>query len=796
MEDLNIISVGDQSQSQPTWRPPVVASEPVVDFTVPNQRRGAEEAINYKELLKKYFFNYWYLYVLFVPIFLALSYFALKLAEPHYGIRSKILIREVENDFGATEDWLKRSLNFTSVSENVSNEIQVLSSFSLMGSVVDQLDLGTKYNWKEGLKNREGYTEFPIVLDTVSLLSNEYTYLPFDIIPVDDKTFQFVEDSLIDSYQFGELFTNKYGTFRINMRNPIPEETQATMQIIVMNPKAVTEGYLGKLKIEHSDENSTMLELFMEDAVPQKGIDVMTTMIAEYARVKNEENNKNLGGTLEFLDDRLQDVSTNLRSVESSVEVYKLRNQVTAATTSDLDIVLKKASSLALEKRDLDLQLNMLDLMSNSLKTASDDFELISANVSSISKELYDLLELYNGLVLERRQLLKSAGLSNPVLQNNTEKLTNLKASIILAVATKRNEVRLNIEATNTEYQLSAKRLRSVPTIERNLADKERERAIIENLYVYLLQKREEAALARISSSQNFKLIDAPRSTIQPVSPKSMVFYLGGLFGGFGLPLFLVFAFDFFKNSIRTEEDIREVIPNRTVMGVIAKNKNRKELVMTENTNSLASEHFRSLRANLEFFHRNGKQTVMVTSSTANEGKTFVACNLAISFALAGKKTILLDFDLRKPDVLNTLKNERDFRDRGLSDYLVGRTSMRRTIQQSVVSDNLHLIPGGRVSKNPAELLKAHKLGGLFSFLRKNYDVVIVDTAPIGRVADAILLSKYMTKSLFVIRAGFTKDFMLENAKEFFDQGKLTEPSLVLNGAKESMRYGYANYGT
>lgn len=795
MEDLNIVSVNEEANSAPTWRSPVVSAEPVVDFSVPNQIKGTEEAINYKEILKKYFFDHWYLYILFVPVFLALSYFALNLAEPQFGIQSSILIKEVENEFGATEDWLKRSLNFTSVSENVSNEIQMLSSFSLMGSVVDQLGLGIKYNWNDGLRNREGYTEFPIVLDTVSLFSNEYTYLPFDIIPVDDNSFRFVEDSLIDRYQFGELFTNKYGTFRINIRNPLPTPSDATMQIMVMNPNAVTEGYLNKLKIELSDENSTMLGLYMEDAVPQKGIDVMTTMIAEYARVKNEENSKTLGGTLEFLDDRLKDVSTNLRSVESSVEVYKLRNRVTAATTSDLDIVLKKASSLALEKRDLDLQLNMLDLMSSSFQTASKDFELISANVSSISKELYDLLELYNGLVLERRQLLKSAGLSNPVLQNNTEKLTNLKASIVLAVATKRNEVRLNIEATDTEYQISAKRLRSVPTIERNLADKERERSIIENLYVYLLQKREEAALARISSSQNFKLIDAPRSTLQPVSPKSMVFYLGGLFGGFGLPLFLIFTFDFFKNSIRTEDDIREVIPNRTVMGVIAKNKNRKELVVTENSNSIASEHFRSLRANLEFFHRNGQQTVMVTSSTANEGKTFVACNLAISFALAGKKTILLDFDLRKPDVLNTLKNERDYRDRGLSDYLGGRTSMRRTIQQSVVSENLHLIPGGPVSKNPSELLRAHKLGELFSFLRKNYDVVIVDTAPIGRIADAILLGKYMTKSLFVIRAGFTKDFMLENAKEFFDEGKLTEPSLVLNGAKESKRYGYANYG-
>ncbi len=753
------------------------------------------EAIDYKKIIRKYVVDYWYLYMLFLPAFLALSYFMLKIAEPQYGVHSKILIKEVESEFGATEDWLKRSLNFTSVSENVSNEIQVLSSFSLMYSVVDQLNLDIKYNWKEGLKNREGYQRFPVILDTAALASDEYAYLPFDILPQDKNTFVFREDSLIGSYKFGETFTNKYGTFRISKRAALPQNEQKVMQVMVMNPKAVTEQYQRKLKIELSDENSTMLELFLEDAVPQKGEDVMTTLIAEYARVKNQESSRTLSGTLEFLDDRLQDVSTNLKSVETSVEVYKLKNQVTAGSTSDLDIVLKKASNLALEKRDLELQLNLLDLMASSLDGESDEFELISANVSSISKQLYDLVELYNGLVLERRQLLKSAGLSNPVIQNNTEKLSDLKSSIAIAIEVKSNEVRLKIEAANAEYKSSTRRLRSVPTIERNLADKERERTIIENLYVYLLQKREEAALARISSSQNFKLIDAPRSSIQPVSPKQMVYYLGGLFGGFGLPLMLIIALDFFRNSVRNEDELKALIPNRTVMGVISKSKGRDQRVVKPNSNTLASEHFRSLRANLDFFHRNGKMTVMVTSSVPNEGKTFVACNLAISFALAGKQTVLVDFDLRKPDVLNTLSDELQIEDKGLSTYLEGKSSVRRIVQKSIITENLHLVPGGSISKNPAELLKPHKLGELFTFLRKNYEVVIVDTAPIGRISDAILLSKYITKSLFVVRAGFTKSFMLENAKDFFDQGKLTEPSLVLNRAKESKMYGYANYG-
>ena len=794
MEDIQVKSLVENQTAAAKWRPLVRTAESPVDFSTPTTV-ATDQAIDYKKLIHKFIFKYWYLYMLFGPACLALAYFGKKIAEPTFGIQSKILIKEVENEFGATEDWLKRSLNFTSVSENVSNEIQVLSSFSLMGAVVNELGLDIKYNWNEGFKNREGYHDFPIILDTVSISNYEYLYLPFDIIPLDEKTFSFEQDSIIGRYQFGQLFTNKYGTFKISVRQQLPIHSDSTMQVIVMNPNAVTEGYLRNFKIEHSDENSTMLELFLEDAVPQKGIDVMTTLIAEYARVKNEENSRTLGGTLEFIDDRLKDVSNNLRSVESSVEAYKLRNRVTAETTSDLDIVLKKASKLALDKRDLELQLNMLELMGTSLETDSGEFELISANVSSISKELYDLVELYNDLVLERRQLLKSAGHSNPVIQNNTEKLKNLKNTVAVAIATKRSEVALKIESTTSEYESSAKRLRRVPTIERNLADKERERAIIENLYVYLLQKREEAALARISSSQNFKLIDAPRSSIQPISPKSGVYYVAGLFGGLGIPLMLIFAINFFRNSVHTEEEIKEIIPNRSIIGVISKNKKRNQQVVRTGDNSLASEHFRSLRANLDFIHKNGHQSILVTSSTSNEGKTFVACNLAISFAIADKKTVLVDFDLRKPDVLNTLNNEMDIAGKGLSDYLEGSTSMRRIIRQSVTAENLHLIPGGKVSKNPAELLKPHKLHALFSYLRKNYDVVVIDTAPIGRISDAILLSKHVTKSLFVIRAGFTKSFMIENAKDFFDQGKLVEPSVVLNGAKESKLYGYANYG-
>ncbi len=768
--------------------------EAPMEFEVDDYLSSNVNQIDYKQLIKQYVFDYWYLYLVFIPLCLMLVYGYVKTIEPTYSIQSKILIKKVESDFGAPEDWLKKSLNFSSVSESVANEIQLLSSFSLMRSVVDYLGLYVKYQWKNGLVTREGYKDFPLAVDSFSLTSGASSGLAVDIVPIDQFTFQFVKDSLIGIYSFDSLFTNHFGTFKIITRGNLQLASDSLLQIIFMNPNAVTETYRRNLKLELPDEKSTMLEIVLEDAVPEKGIDVVTTLLSEYTRLKDDENNQTLGSTLQFLDTRLADVSQSLRSVESRVEQYKVDNKVTANSTSDLDIVLNNVNKLVEEQKDLEYQLKVIAGMEGSVASNSSMFDLISANVSSVSREIYDLIEVYNKLVLDRQQLLNSANLSNPVIQSNTEKLIELRKSIASAIDQKQREIKLRIETISNQYQEATLRLRNIPTLERNLADVEREKSIVENLYIYLLQKREEAALAEISSSKNFKLIDRPRSSIEPVSPNKKVIYLGGFLLGSGIPVSIIFLLNFFRRSVSSIDEIRNSMPRRTIMGMVIQNKGKERNVVHEDSNSIVSENFRSLRANLEFYERDRNQCILVTSSTKYEGKTFVATNLACSFALAGRKTIVIDFDLRKPDLFKYLGSDKNSSSHGVSSFLQGKSTIEEIVRQSKLSPNLSYIVGGEISKNSAELLYKARLHELFSHLKEHFDIIIVDTPPIGIISDATLLSNYITKSLFVIRCNVTDKSMLRYAKDFFDHGKLINPSLIVNGVTDKRAYAYGNY--
>lgn len=785
---------GDVNTDDSRSKRAVSPFEVPVEYDVDDNFYLNKSQVDYKQLIKHYVFDYWYLYLVFIPICLLLAYSYTRIVEPTYAIQSKIQIKEGESDFGAPEDWLRKSLNFTSVSESMANEIQLLSSFSLMRSVVDALNLNVKYQWKNGLVTREGYKDFPVAVDSFSLISDDPSGLTVDIIPVDQFKFRFVKDSLIGVYGFDRLFTNPFGTFKITKNGNLRLGSDSLLQIIFMNPDAVTETYQRNLKLELPDEKSSMVEIVLEDAVPDRGIHVVTTLLSEYERLKDDENNQTLGSILQFLDTRLADVSQSLKSIESRVEQYKVANKVTASSTSDLDIVLKNVNRLVEEQRDLEYQLKVIAGMEGSVASNSSGFDLISANVSSVSREIYDLIEPYNKLVLDRQQLLNSANLSNPVIQSNTEKLIELRKSIARAIKEKQREINLKIETISNQYREATLRLRNIPTLERNLADVEREKSIVENLYIYLLQKREEAALAEISSSKNFKLIDRPRSSIEPVSPNLKVVYLGGFLLGTGMPIGIIFLLTFFKRSVSSMDEIRNLMPRRTILGMVIQYRGKEQNVVREESNTIISENFRSLRANLDFNERGRHQCILVTSSTKYEGKTFVASNLACSFALAGRKTIVIDFDLRNPDLSKYLSSDKNQDSLGVSSFLEGKSKIKEIIRQSKLSPNLSYISGGEISKNSAELLYEAKLHKLFSRLKKHFDIIIVDTPPIGIIADATLLSHYVTKSLFVIRYKVTDKTMLEYAKNFFDHGKLINPSIIVNGVTDKRAYTYGKY--
>lgn len=579
------------------------------------------EVPDYRALLYKYFFSKWYLYVLFVPICLAAAHMGAKIIEPTYLIHSKLLIQEIKSEFSATEDWLKKSMNFSSVSENVANEIQVLSSYSLMSNVVEELGLDTKYQWKEGLIEREGYRDFPILVDTFNVHPN-YMYAPLSIVPISDSLFEFHTDSLIGTYRFGDLFSNLAGTYRVHSVGPLFLDSDSIMQVIFMHPNAVTEGYLRGLGVGLVDKKSTMLALTLEDPVPQKGVDIMSALIAEYARLKEEENTALIGNTLSLINERLKDVSRNLSSVESSVEKFKLSNNYSGESNADLNLVLQEASSLSADQKGLEVQLAILEALAQNLEEDDGAYNLISASLSFMGVEVTNQVKIYNQLVLERGQLLKSAGASNPVLIASTEKLSDLKMAIKRTIGGKKEEVGITLASTESQYQASMDKIKSVPTINRVLATKEREHSIVENLYVYLLQRREEATLAQINSSKNFKLIDAPRSSLAPVGPNIMMLYLGGMVAGMGIPFVFVFLMYFFKDPLPSNQTADAVAPPNAEMSALGAVEPRQMLASNGQSEGPFTE-FQSLGVGEDFIRQDDNPCIIVTPKIEERSRSY-----------------------------------------------------------------------------------------------------------------------------------------------------------------------------
>lgn len=748
-----------------------------------------EEELDYKALLHKFFLQKWYIYLLCTVLFVGLAYVYANTLQPEYEVTSKLEIREGEDNYGPEEDWLKRSISFSAMSESVSNEIQTLTSFWLMHTVVQDLELDKQYFWKYRFSKIEAYRHFPIRVDTFSLRPADKS--TFEVRPVDQSSFVFLQDDEIGTYRFGTLFTNRFGTFKIEKNGPVPVGSDSTLLVEFSNSRAVANGFLKRLNVGLADNKSksSMLILNLRDVLPARGIDVLNQLVLRYNERKEKENTEITLNTLEFINDRLANIRQELQSVEMSVEQFKLANNITAETTSDIDLVFQNVSNLVEEQKEVDLQISILDSMKTDLQDTTGQFALIPVNLSLVNPQLQQLIEPYNEEVLKRNRLLETGQPSNPVVKSANQRLNSMRLSIFAAIENMQNDLRLKRQVNQSQYQAAKNQLRSVPTKERALLDRLRNQSIKEELYTYLLQKKEETALALVSKYSSSLLVDPPYSDMIPVAPNKKVFYLGGAAAGMAIPFFLLLIIDLFKDSVQTERELKKLIPGQNVMGVIDLHKGKDRQVLLNKDRPLVAERFRSLRTNIQFHHREPSKCILVTSSTCDEGKTFVATNLGTSFAMINKKTIILDFDLRKPD---SIELSEDIAELGLSNYLVGEVDLQQIIQTSKEVSNLHFIASGPVLLNSAELLSEAKLDTLFTYLKSKYDIIVVDTPPVGLIADAILLNKHITESLFVVRSGFTKKIMLENAKELFEQEKLVNPSLILNGIrKEAYGYGY-----
>ncbi len=762
---------------------------------LPNFFSSNEKAFDLKAFLYHYIWRHWYLYLI-LP---AVAYFAawtyLRYAVPEYEVKCSLLIKDEQKGSGLSETALLQELGAIQETKNIENEIQILKSQTLMEEVVRELNLSVKYFAVGRVRNEEMYGNNYIKLDSFKL--NKRAGATLDIYYADSLQFELVTDENRTLHHFGEWFETKQGSFLISRNSLYPILDQGHVIVQIHSVESLARAYSNGLLAKPMSYYSSVLEMKLHEPNAYRAADILNKLVEVYNRAAVGDKNKVSENTIKFIDQRLLYLTEELSTVEGGVQKYKQSNQIATSIESGMGIVLNEMSQFDEEISNQEVQRSVLQNMEAYLANMTGGrYQLIPANLSSGDEALSQLLLIFNEKVLSRDRLMQTAKPDNPALLSLNQELQSLHANVLETIrkVQKRTETILAI-ARGKRSALTGK-VREVPRMERELQEIMRQQSIKQNLYLFLLQKREETLLALASTTPNCRVVDPARPNNIPIKPQKRLIYILTILFGLSLPALYILLKDLLNDTVQGEDDIKKAT-DAPLLGGIALSRSGKNIVVSSQSRSAVAEMFRLLRTNIQFMLPPGVQTgqtILVTSCSSGDGKTFVTANLGVAMAISGKKTLLMELDLRKPKLARYLDS--NIAEKGVTNYLLGQATMEEIIRPSSLQENLFYIACGPIPPNPSELIMYAALDELMDRLKAEFDFIVIDTSPVGLVADALLLNRFSSASLFVVRQGKTQKGMLKTLADIHQEKKLRNLAVVLNGIKEvrSYEYGYG-YG-
>jgi capsular exopolysaccharide synthesis family protein len=519
------------------------------------------------------------------------------------------------------------------------------------------------------------------------------------------------------------------------------------------------------------------LQLELTDAIPQRGIDFINKIIEVYAKQSAEHKNEISNSTLNIINDRLSLLTDELNSAEKDIENYKQNNALTDVG-QDAARFIQLADQTDQQISGLSTQINAINSLESSLNALSnpDTFTILSSfNIENPAITM--AISAFNQALQKRKSTLQASGSGNPMIAVMDKELVDIKNALVSNVRSIKSElVRSRNELSSQSSQYRA-RISSVPTAQRALLEINRDQGLKQNLYLFLLQKREEEALSISVPFSDTRIIERPKSTSYPVTGGKTPIYLGALLFGLFVPFIFVFAKQTLNTKIVGEQDVKK-LTDCSILAKIATNKTKDVVVVSENNTTPVAEMFRLMRYNLKFLSQGkSNQVIMVTSGQPGEGKTFISINLGMSLAITGKKVVVLGFDLRAPKLTESLGVVYNY---GLSDYIVSPDSKANDIITSFKDNsNLSIIGSGSVPPNPGELMLSPRVEQLLLELKAEFDYIIIDTPPIGKVADAYALGGLVDATLFVVRQNYSPKANINIVNEISEITTGTKPICI-----------------
>ena len=773
-----------------------------------NDIRKQESEINITDIFHLILVN-WYWFALSILVCGGIAFFYLKSSSKIYSRKASVLIRDDSKSGGMSESAAFADLSLFGGKRNVDNEVLVFQSRHLMEEVARRLHLDMSYKVKNGLRSDELYTHSPVIVSFPD--AEERQVIKVSVTPIDSVTVHLsdfslsVGDGVIRSEEFLEVNLNDTIITPIGpiVVTPTLYYTDVfygnPVNVVKSNIESIVESYRSKLNVSLASKTATIINLVLEDVSTARAEDILNMLIAVYNEDVINDKNQIAVNTSKFINERLIIIERELGSVDANIESFKRENQLTDIT-SETGMYLQNTSRYQQEGLSLENQLSIAKYIKEYLTDPQKSSDLIPANTGISDNSVESQIKEYNDILLKRDKFVVGSSSKNPIVMDLNNSLSAMKQTIIRSVDNL--IVGLNIQLKNIREQeeQTTKRIEAVPAQQKYVLTIERQQKIKEELYLYLLNKREENALTQAITESNARIIDSASGSSIPVAPKTMMIFMAAIVLGMGIPMAILWLLNVTDTKVRTRKELDEVL-TIPFLGNVPRRGNQKgentdSIIVRENGSDSISEAFRIIRTNMDFMHVKSErlQVVMFTSANPGAGKTFVSSNLAMSIAQTNKKVVLVDVDIRKGTLSGIFSNPSNRM--GLTHYLSGRTdNLNDIIGASEEYDKLDIIFSGPVPPNPAELLLSDRFDRLIVELRKRYDYIIVDNVPAGMVADASIVNRVVDLTIFVVRSGVMDRRQLPELENMYRQEQLRNMSVILNGIPSEHRgYGYS-YG-
>lgn len=782
------------------------------------QREADDEKVDIQELLFKYIIH-WLWFVGAVLVCLIGAWIYLRMATPVYNISATVIIKDDKKggNTGSMAGLEELGLSgLTGSSQNIDNELEVLRSKTLVKEVVNLLNLYVSYTDEDEFPSKNMYKTSPVL---VSLTPQEAEKLSDPMIvemslhpkgsldvgvTIGKKEYQKHFEKLPAVFPMDEgtlAFFQSPDSLMVKKDTTEESSTQNIRHITakINSPMKVARAYCENLRIEPTSKTTSVAVISLKNSSLQRGQDFINQLLEMYNRNTNNDKNEIAQKTAEFIDERINIISKELGSTEVNLENFK-RNAGITDLTSEAQIALTGNAEYEKKRVENRTQISLIEDLRKYIR--GNEYEVLPGNIGLQDPGLVATIERYNEMLVERKRLLRTSTENNPTIINLDTSIRAMKSNVQATLDGSLKGLLITKADLEREASRFSRRISDAPGQERQFVSIARQQEIKAGLYLMLLQKREENAIALAATANNAKIIDEAIADDIPVSPKRRMIYLIALVLGVGIPVGIIYLIGLTKFKLEGRADVEKLTTIPIVGDIpLTDEKNEKDgsIAVFENQNNLMSETFRNIRTNLQFMLQNDKKVILVTSTVSGEGKSFISANLAISLSLLGKKVVIVGLDIRKPGLNKVFRLST--KEKGITLYLANpETDLMSLVQPSDINQNLYILPGGTVPPNPTELLARDGLDKAIEILKKSFDYVILDTAPVGMVTDTLLIGRVADLSVYVCRADYTHKVEYTLINELAEEKKLPNLCTVINGVDLKRRkygyyYGYGKYG-